>query len=166
MKRIIVLFLVFIIAGCNNQLNDNKQQSEMEEDKNIDIAKNYLEELGYDVISYETKGSLLFTKSDLLDLPGEQIWGVQYTEPDNFLNKEINTVSFMVKNHPLDNLFNMGKTNATVLIFNEEVIGGWSFPHSKEPLIGAFYSIDGKTMEEIHGDLQKWRDEWENKYKN
>lgn len=157
MKKILVLFLglTFIITGCSTQLSENGE-----------IAKTYLKELGYQVVSYEDENSIVFTKPQLLELPGEQIWGVQYTEPDEYLNKEIDTVSFMVKNHPLDDMYDMGKTNVTVYLFNQEVIGGWSFPHSKEGLVGGVYSVDGKTLEEIHGDWQKWREEWEIKYKN
>jgi hypothetical protein len=156
LKNILILLLglIFIITGCNNQ------SSETEE-----IAKIYLEKKGYEVISYEGESSIVFSKSQLLELPGEQIWGVQYVEPDNYLNKEIETASFMVKNHPLDNMYDMGKTNLTVYIFNQEVIGGWSLPHSKERLVGGFYSLDGKTIEEIHGDWQKWRENWEDKYR-
>lgn len=30
-------------------------------------------------------------------------------EPDEYFDKEINTVTFIVENHPLDNIYEMGK---------------------------------------------------------
>ncbi|MRX72127.1 hypothetical protein GJU40_08125 [Bacillus lacus] len=156
MKKVFILLIAFILTGCSNQptLTENGE-----------IADSYLQKLGYEVVSYEGESMIIFTKPRLTDMPDEQIWGVQYTEPDEYLDKEILLEKFLIKNHPLDDQFDMGKTNATVMTLNGEVIGGWSFPHSKEPLVGAPYSIDGKTIEEIHGDWQKWNNEWKSKYK-
>lgn len=49
------------------------------------------------------------------------------------------------------------------MLCNHKVIGGYSFPN--EDLFGAFYSIDGKTMELITGvKYPQWIKAWEKRY--
>jgi hypothetical protein len=160
LKGYLVLFLftfTFIfLVGC-------KEKEELSE--NATIAKNYLISEGYEVISHQGDGWQEFSKSDLHDLPNQQVWAVQYNEPDEYLNKRIDTVTFTIKNHPLDELFNMGKTTLTVWLYDSEVIGGWSYPISKDnDVVGGPSSLDGKAAEEIQGDYQKWLEEWQDKY--
>ena len=153
---LVFLFVIIFLVGCN----ENEELSE-----NATIAKNYLISEGYEVISHERDGWQEFSKSDLLDLPNKQVWAVQYKEPDEYLNKRIDTVTFTIKNHSLDEQFNMGKTTVTVWLFDGEVIGGWSYPISKDnDVVGAPSSLDGKTAEEIQGDYPKWLEEWQDKY--
>lgn len=98
----------------------------MELSENGEIAKMYLEGSGYEVVSYKKDSWQEFSKSDLLSLPNQQIWSVQHIEPDEYLNKRIDSVTFTVKNHPLDNIFDMGNTSVTVFLFDGKVIGGFS----------------------------------------
>ncbi|WP_216827339.1 hypothetical protein [Alkalihalobacterium elongatum] len=112
----------------------------------------------------ETAGKS-FSKFDLLKFFNEQVWAVQYNEPDEYFNKRIDTVTFIIKNQPLDEQFDIGKTIVTVWLFEGEVIGGSSYPISKDNDVGgAPPSLDGKTPEEIQGDYQKWLEGWQEKY--
>ena len=86
-------------------------------------------------------------------------------EPDEYLDKRIDTIRFTIKNHPFDDEFNMGKTTVSVWLFDGEVIGGISAPVSKEnDVVGAPASLNGKNTEEIKGDYETWLEEWTNKY--
>ena len=117
------------------------------------MAKRYLEDQGYEVLSYEGERTKVFTRSDLTKSPHKEFWEVQDIEPDIYLNKKLFLVDFLVKNHPLDYEFNEGKTNVTVMMWNKEVIGGTSFPYSKKKdLLGSDYSLDGRTNEEVRGE--------------
>ena len=71
------------------------------------------------------------------------------------MNKKLLLVDFIVKNHPLDYKFDEGKTNVTVLMRKKEVIGGTSFPYSKQnDLLGSDYSLDGRTNEEVNKGIE------------
>jgi hypothetical protein len=167
----LILTLLLIFTGCSEkeiELGDYaKVAKEIKLSEDAKIAKNHLKEKGYEVISYEGNGKQEFSKADLLTFPVQQLWSVQYIEPDEYLNQEIETAKFTIKNHSLDELFKMGKTHVTVWLIESEVIGGWSYPISKDnDVMGPPFSLDGKTAEEIKGDYQNWLEEWTNKYGN
>ena len=103
--------------------------------------------------------------------PYNGIWGVQYTEPDLYFNKLISIYSFIVKNHPLNEValaMNFDyDVQVNVFISEEEVIGGTSYflPKDNTVLFGGAYSIDGKTLEEITGlSYEQWSKDWIKKY--
>jgi hypothetical protein len=141
------MILIVIISGCAQQETLSN---------NGDIAQTYLEDQGYEIVSYDGDGSYQFSEKDLRDLPDQAIWDVQYADPEDFVEKRLYKANFTVKNHPLDQkLYGtdphyLDQTHVTVFIFDGEVIGGTSYPASKEPLSGCCYSLDGKTFEEIH----------------
>ncbi|PYZ96432.1 hypothetical protein CR205_11975 [Alteribacter lacisalsi] len=115
-----------------------------------DCGLSFLEEAGYEIISLERSGTITFTEKNLNDLPHQQIWAVQNVEPEYYLNEPLVTCTFTIRNHPHDIMFDKGVTLVTVLLSGSEVIGGWSSPvASKDTLIGAPYSIDGRTAEEV-----------------
>lgn len=155
-KYVVLLFTILFLAACN----ENESLSE-----NATIAQNYLLSEGFEVVSHDGDDWQEFSEAELLEPPNEQLWAVQAIKPDDYVNKRIDTVSFTVKNHPLDEQFNMGKTSVTVWLLNGEVIGGWSFPVSNtNDLIGAPSSLDGKTAEEVQGDYPNWQAQWREKY--
>jgi hypothetical protein len=160
LKKILLLLTaaVLILLGCmrDEPLSETAQ-----------IAQDYLEKKGYEVVSFENESWHQFSRSDLLVMPTQQIWAVQAVEPDPFLDKKIDTVEFLVKNHPFDDDYGEGKTNMTVYVFQGEVIGGWSFPYTESnDLGGAPFSIEGETAEEVHPDYYEWRQKWQDKYGN
>ena len=142
MKRWFLMLCVGLMAaGCmekGESLSDNAK-----------IAKHYLEDAGYDVVRLEQESEIQFSSYDVKSLHGEQIWAVQTVDPEPYLQQKIDTVKFSIQNHPLDNVFNMGKTEATIFIINGEVIGGYSYPIAEMGVDGAPYSLDGKTAEEM-----------------
>ena len=143
MKKLMYLLICLLLSGC---VQDDDQ---LPLTKKARISKEYLEDKGYVILTYEGEETKTYTKSDLTKLPHKQDWAVQTIEPDPYLNKEIHLVHFFVKGHPLDDEFQGGKTSVTVMMWNEEVIGGTSYPYSKHnDLLGGSYSLDGETSEE------------------
>lgn len=129
------------------------------------IAKEYVEKQGYKITSYNgVVESYTLDKSmiygGLKTIKYQQIWGVQKVEPEDYFGEEITTYGFTVKNHPLKSR----GVNVYVMMAEGEVIGGYSFPD--KDMVGAFYSIDGKTLEEISGlSFEQWSEMWSEKYK-
>lgn len=144
MKKPLYYLIFLLLCGCA-QSDEQRPLTE-----NARICKGFLEDKGYDVLSYEGERTRTYTISDLTKLPAKEDWAVQSIEPEPYLNKEIHLVRFFVKGHPLDNEFQEGKTSVTVMMWNREVIGGTSFPYSKHnDLLGGSYSLYGKTSEEM-----------------
>ncbi|RNA67122.1 hypothetical protein [Alteribacter keqinensis] len=135
--------LILLVSGCSSQalLSDNAL-----------IAQTHLEGMGFKVLSMDREGTYTFTDEDLVSKqraqPHEEIWAVQEHIAESFSGQMIITITFTVQEHPLDNAFGMGKTKATVMIIEGEVIGGWAYPVSKDnDVSGAPYSLDGKAPE-------------------
>lgn len=113
------------------------------------MAKAYVEEQGYEVVSYVGDQTSSFEKADLLAAPVRDTWEVQTVLPD----------AYIVRDHPL------GQANVFVMMLDGEIIGGTSFPDSSEPLMGSSHSLDGKTAEDLHpDDYWEWRKDWDQKY--
>ena len=156
-KIFILLTLIFLVA-CSNEtkLNDLSENGE--------IAKGYIESLGYDVVAFEQEDVVRFIKQDMNLPPNKQFWSVQTIEPKNYLGKDLVRINFLVENHPFANMFESDKTEVSVVLWDKEVIGGTSFPHSKEPLIGVSSSLDGKTQEEVKVNYKKWSENYDKEY--
>jgi len=133
-------------------------------DSNGKLAEKYLLDKGYSVTSYEGSYVYNFTSQDLVDKPHKNIWAVQPVEPDSYIGKDVIQETFIVKNHPLSQIYG-NKTKVSVFIYNGEVIGGTSFP-AGDGWVGSAYSLEGKTMEEVleETDFYKWSNEWDEKY--
>ncbi|WP_415813257.1 hypothetical protein [Mesobacillus thioparans] len=138
-------------------------------DENAELAKQFLEDRGYSIKSYEGRNSYSFEKQDLLNKPHDMVWAVQPVKPDHYIGKEITQEIFIVKNHPLGKIYGpqigfSSKVEVSVFIFNDEIIGGTSFPIGKG-ITGAPYSLDGLTAEEfLAEDYREWRAKWDEKY--
>ncbi|UTT42247.1 hypothetical protein [Exiguobacterium aurantiacum] len=153
-KRIGMILAVFLLAACSNE----SEQPTPTLGADAKVAKAYLEEQGYEIVTYEGNRTSGFEKADLLELPTRSTWEVQAKPPDAYIGHDIRQERFIVRNHPL------GQANVIVMMVDGEIIGGTSYPDSAEPLTGASYSLDGKTAEELHPDYMEWRNEWEAKY--
>ena len=161
MKNVLFILLALFLTACSQQ-----QEEPIPLTEHGEIAKRYLEDKGYKVLSYEGERTMVFTRSDLTKSPHKEFWAVQDTEPDLYLDKKLLLVKFLIKHHPLDDEFHEGKTSVTVMMWNQEIIGGTSFPYSKKyDLVGGESSLDGRTFEEVHGDWETWSQEWDNEYK-
>lgn len=160
MKKILVFLLFFLLAGCGPNL-----------DANAELAKKYLEDKGYSIKSYEGKQLFTFKKQDLLNKPYDMVWAVQPLKPDPYIGKEITQEIFIVKNHPLGKIYGpqigfSSKAEIRVFIFNDEIIGGTSFPMGRG-IAGAPHSLDGLTVEDfLDEDYGEWRAKWNERYGN
>jgi hypothetical protein len=143
---IIIGLVMLILAGCIKQVTGDEKTAEA-----------YVTRQGYKISSYKgqvdkyilDKGKIFGTMESI---PARQAWGVQKIEPDPYIGKEIVVYSFTVSNHPLEKLYN-SKTNLSIMLCEGKVIGGTSFPddNGKMRLLGAPFSVDGKTQEEVTG---------------
>ncbi len=158
LQKFISLFiiLVFLLIGCSS-----KSSLAIE-----GAAENYLKEKGYKIVSKEDAIPMKFSKEDLSQVSSIQIWSVQNKEVEEYLDKIIQTVGFVVKNHPLEIAYNTKETKVTVFLFEGKVIGGTSSPSTEEPLRGGPHSLEGLTAEKIKEDFTKWEAEWNKNYGN
>jgi hypothetical protein len=161
MRNIILISLIgillLIFSGCSNEVTGDEK-----------TAEEYVKMQGYNISSHKgivqkyilDKGKLVGSMST----PYQQMWGVQRVSPDNYLGKEITIYGFTISNHPLKKTYNV-TTNVYILLTGGKVIGGYSFPNAI--MAGGYYSLDGKTLEEVTGlSFKEWSDNWSKKYAN
>lgn len=160
---ILMGLLFLMLTGCGNEVKGDEK-----------IAEEYLEQQGYQVTSQKGEvHTYILDKSKLNGgtetLPYKQSWGVQSVEPDIYFGKEIKVYRFTVKNHPLEKQYKI-ETNVGIMICEGQVIGGTSFPvqgKDEELIMGAPYSLDGKTLEEVtQMSFKEWSENWRVKYGN
>ncbi|QGQ96492.1 hypothetical protein EHS13_17170 [Paenibacillus psychroresistens] len=163
MKRISLSLTIFglvllILSGCKEEVMGDQE-----------TAKQYVEKLGYKITSTnEQVYKYIIEKGTMEDTLNQQIWGVQQIEPDKYFGKDISMYGFTVSNHPLEKLYNL-KTTVSIMLCDGKVIGGTSFPAGKgeQRLLGAAYTLDGKTLEEATGlTYKEWKEKWHKKYGN
>lgn len=160
-KFLIYLLIVFLmLSGCGAA-----------ENKNVKVAREYLKSRGFRIVSYEgTAEEYVLTKEKLTRLPYMQHWGLQGEDPGKYIGKTITVEKFIVKNHPLDNwdsgsiidpVKSTGKTIVWVFLVDNQVVGGISHPVVDKMLLGSVWSIDGKTLEEVHSiSYTEWLNQW------
>ena len=129
---LLLLLLPFLIATVSCSEKDQLSDS-------AEIAKSYLQDMRYDVISLVSDSEEVLTQEYLESLPGQQEWKVQTIKPDNYIGKTIDKVMFVVKNHPLNEKYN-GEIRVNVFLYQNEVIGGTSFALEND---GAVNYLDG-----------------------
>jgi hypothetical protein len=162
MKKIILVNLIaimlLILTGCNKEATGDEK-----------TAEEYVKIQGYKITSNLHKGKTqkyVLDKDKLLNMssPYPLMWGIQSVESDKYFGKEITIYGFTVSNHPLKKVFNLN-TNVYILLTDGKVIGGYSFPNAN--MLGAYYSLDGKTLEEVTGlSFKEWKESWQKKYGN
>lgn len=162
------LFLILlIVSSCSN-----KSVSSLNGDERK--AADMLESKGYSIISTlgELEGYEL-SKEKLIQPPYMNIWSVQERKPEQYIGKSITSYSFVVSGHPLEYIYASAdisleyEIHIGVLLSDGIVIGGYSYPVRKDGtlLMGGFYSIDGKTQEEMTGlSYNEWLIQWKKTY--
>ncbi|MDD4142878.1 MAG: DUF4830 domain-containing protein [Bacteroidales bacterium] len=154
-----LLLLALIISGCSKNVSQDEK-----------AAETYIKSQGFNLTShigevnkYTLEKSKLYGGTE--SIPYQQAWGVQNVEPEKYFGKEIVVYGFTVQNHPLqkrDKNANNG-VNVYVMLSDGKVIGGYSYPNAN--VVGAYSSIDGKTLEEVTGlSYQQWAENWKKKY--
>ncbi|WDV46540.1 hypothetical protein PV797_02310 [Clostridiaceae bacterium M8S5] len=133
----------------------------------IEIGNDYIINLGYEVVSSSSQpSSHILRQKDICHLPWMGIWGVQRIKPDKYFDKKLLIYSYIVKKHPLDSYGDKNQTNLWLIVNNNRIIGGYSFPNNTEPLYGGVFSLTGKTIKQVKGyNYQIWREKWFEKYK-
>lgn len=161
MKKWVWVFLCLFLVACGSE---SEKEREATIGKHGRIAEEHLEKKGYQVISYNGEFIKTLKKADLLEEHEKNMWAVQSVSPDAYIGKTIYFEHFTVKNHPIDAQSDFGQAAVTVMVVDGKVIGGKSFPDSDGSYMGNGYSLNGKTMEDMHPDIQEWKDAWEEKY--
>ncbi|NGM84470.1 hypothetical protein G5B47_18835 [Paenibacillus sp. 7124] len=145
------------LAGCGKEISRDEN-----------TAKQYITAQGYKITSSKGEvSSYILDKGKLIgsteSTPYRQAWGVQKAQPDAFFGKRITIYRFTVSNHPLEQKYK-SKTNVYIMLCEGRMIGGYSFPDIAG-LLGAPYSLNGLTLEEVTGlGYQEWLRHWEKKY--
>ena len=162
-KLLFILFILmtFVFDGCTPKITGDEK-----------TAEDFIKSKGYTIIAQ--KGQIqkyVLEKNKLYGgtetIPYQQAWGVQTVEPDKYFGKEITVYGFTVKNHPMQKEDKNAKdgVNVYVMLSEGNIIGGYSYPNAD--VVGAFSSIDGKTLEEVTGlSYKEWKDNWKKKYSN
>lgn len=161
MKRLlyIIIGVIFIISvGCNKSISYDEK-----------TAENYVKSQGYEITSrigevdkYTLEKSKLY--GGTASIPYQQAWSLQNVEPEKYFDKEIVVYGFTL-NHPLRKRDKNAKNgvNVYVMLSDGKVIGGYSYPNAD--VVGAYSSIDGRTLEEVTGlSFQQWQENWKKKY--
>jgi hypothetical protein len=155
---VIIGLMILFLVGCS-------KGKEITGDEKT--AKEYVEALGYKITSYKDQVNKYTLDSGAMDgTLNQQIWSVQKMEPDEYFGKEIVVYGFIVSKHPLEKIYK-SKTNVSIMLSEGKVIGGTSFPadNGKNRLIGAPYSLEGKTLEEVTGlTYKEWTENWKKKW--
>jgi hypothetical protein len=139
----------------------------------VRAAVAFLEQKGYRVQSYEgTVETYQLTKARLLTMPYMIYWGLQTVDPMLYLGKTVEVEKYIVTNHPLDSwtasgkpAAGAGKTAVFVFLIENQPIGGTSYPVTDAPLAGGYWSLDGRTLEEVQGtSYQAWLEAWNKRF--
>jgi hypothetical protein len=168
---ILIGLMLFTFISCNKNIEGDAKTSNKSAIGDAKIAEEYVKSQGYEITAYkgEVKKYVL-EKSKFYgstgSIPYQQAWGVQKIEPDKYFGKEITIYGFTVKNHHLETIYEESNgANVYIMLSEGKVIGGYSHPNVD--IDGAYYSIDGKTLEEVTGlSFQQWSEDWKKKYGN
>ncbi|WP_409250784.1 hypothetical protein V1502_11470 [Bacillus sp. SCS-153A] len=93
MEELIWTLLILLLASCDDKL-----------DADGEIARQYLLNKEYDIISYEGSQEYSFTKEELGDLPHLAICAVQPFSPDSYGGKVIKQEILIVEEHPISKI--------------------------------------------------------------
>ncbi len=168
MKKILLIAISLIIvflSGCTEKSINNEISNDNEK-----VAEEFINSKGYEIVEF--KGELekyTLDKNKLVGsegIPYSQMWAVQEIEPDIYFGKEIEIYEFLVEKHPLEEIYEdtTDGVNLYIMVCDNKIIGGYSYPNAD--VFGAYYSLEGKTLEEVTGlTFKEWQEEWENKYK-
>lgn len=136
------------------------------------LAERHLTEYGYRILSYEgTAMTYVLTRERLLHMPYNLYWGLQQEDPTPYIGEKVAIEKFIIRNHPLDTwgsggVNSKGRTEAYVYIVGNRVVGGTSYPVIDTFMAGGYWSLHGRTLEELTGvPFQEWRERWDETYR-
>lgn len=159
--------MLLIISSCSNKSVPSLIGDERK-------AADRIESKGYSIISTLGESEVYeLSKEKLMQPPYMNIWSVQERKPEQYIGKSITSYSFVVSGHPLEHMYASADLSSEyeihihVLLSEGNVIGGYSYPVRQDGtlLMGGFYSIDGKTQEEMTGlSYNEWLVQWKKAY--
>lgn len=179
---ILIGLIIITFIGCTQNIIGDENTIEVNQNTDYTkciigdekTAEDFVKSQGYTIIT--RKGEIqkyTLEKSKLYGgtgtIPYQQVWGVQTVEPEKYFGKEIVVYGFTVKNHPLEKKHQESEGAIVYIMISEgNVIGGYSSVTNVDDIVGeGYYSIDGKTLEEVTGlSYKQWSEEWKKKYKN
>ncbi|MFD0713012.1 hypothetical protein [Paenibacillus sp. GCM10027626] len=147
--KMIGIFAVFVLLLVGCQASGGSEQLS---DQAV-VAKQYIEQAGYKVLSYEGKVSTYKLTKDLVgQLPHAMYWSLPGNDPEKAYGKTVEVEKFIVSNHPLDNYQSgsvkaKGKTEVYVHLAEGRVVAGTSFPVTDTPPDGGYWNIHGISHE-------------------
>jgi hypothetical protein len=143
MRQLLILLIIgALLVSCSQATKGDNSNSKI-------ITE--LENMGYKVVDFNTEhDTITLTKRYLLEFPNTIHWALQDVNIEELLNKEVSVYKATVKGHYLDKELELSsRTKLHLYIIEDELIGGISFPE-KEAMGGGYYSLKGKTFEELH----------------
>lgn len=148
----ILLFLLLITVGCNSTDTSSSKI----------VAKEFMESKAYEVINLTSELSLTFSVNAFRGTPIFKDLLVQPTtfNLSEYLDKEIQVLTYKVDNHPLGKADNK-KVNLAIWVYDDEVIGGISSIATDELLYGGPHYVDGSKLEDFYPSFELRRDEVE-----
>ncbi|WP_127532833.1 hypothetical protein [Paenibacillus kobensis] len=155
MKWIYAALIAIVLTACS--ANASTYSGE------YPAAHRYLEDKGYEVLSYEGHvASYQLTRRMLVEPPYMLAWGLQPVNVDDYIGAQIEVDKYVVRHHPLQD------DSVDVYVYQSEgrPFGGISFPHNNSSA-GGGWSIDGLTLEQLQPlPYPDWSAAWLAKYKN
>lgn len=122
------------------------------------VAADYLKSKGYEITSRMGKIDDYVLQNSFYYI---ERWGLQSVDPDIYFGKEITEYKFTVKNHPLEKEYDE-LTHVFVMICDGKAFGGYSLPD--EEGFDYYFSVDGKTMEQMSAENADYIKKWKGKY--
>lgn len=157
---LVLLTLTSVLYGCSSTSNID--------DVSLKSAEDFLKTKGYEIVDTNDKtDSYVLSEEKLNSANYSNIWGLQMLNVKSYMGKMVDVYGVTVKGHPLDKERDNNKhqTKLWIMLVDNAVIGGYSFPDYDEIHYGGVYSIDGKTLEEVTGlSFQEWSDRWKKDY--
>ncbi|SDY25752.1 hypothetical protein SAMN05421736_101792 [Evansella caseinilytica] len=149
--RFFLMLTILVLAGCQNTQSNSAEELDDELSGDAYLAKEYIEEQGYEVVSFEGKRfTYTLTEELLKELPYRLYWNLPGNNPEKAMNKNVTVYTFIVRNHPLAH-YNDGEQTAaeeTVIaihVAENEVVAGTSSPIFE-------IETDGGEIWNIHGE--------------
>ncbi len=129
--------MLFVIPGCNTT---EKVEG------NVQIANDYLEEHGYNVLRHINEDSFLLTEGMVSQLPDKLSCSVQEFTASDHIGKEMVVEYFSISNHPFD--IEHEETMVSVIISDGKAIGGNSYNPVEKGMRGenGIFSLDGSKQ--------------------
>lgn len=167
MKKLILFLILLILLSSCSSLKQTEEPPYNHAGGTEEERVQFMTGKGYNVL--ESNGiaiSYVLEREMLKDMHYGIQWGLQNVEMDQYIGKEIIVYSYIIKNHPADEMSDKRQTKLWLITCDNIIIGGYSIPNCTAEVMGSGYSLEGHCLEEITGlSYQEWHKMWIRKYK-